>query len=217
MRTIRTLAIGLAVWLAPSPSAAQAPNGFVDSWFWGAKGGVASFTANDYVVAPSVGAEWLITRSRTALSVSFEQAFFETRTTVYDATVTAAARAVNIKDLRRVQASIFFFPFHAAVVRPYGGLGLALNTIQAATPVGTFASVAAQDSVNSSVDRQSSRASVVLTGGAQVHVWKVALFGQISTMPTRRNFLLNGAPNTMLAELGVRVRIAGAKERLENQ
>ena len=216
MRTLRVLLVGLvAATLAPRAGAAQKTNGFEDSWFWGVKGGTMMFTADEYTVAPSVGAEWLITRSRAALSLSVEQAFFETRTTVYDPTVTAAARSVDIKNLQRFHFGVFVFPFELTVIRPYAGLGLALNNISTATPIGTYANQAAQDTVMARVDRHSSRPSAVLTAGAQAQVWKVALFGQVSTMPTRSGFLINGAPNTMVAEVGMRIRVADAIEKMK--
>ena len=65
MRLLRVLtaAIGLAA-LLPRPSAAQEGRQFKDAWFWGIKGGgmLYSSASTEHSVAPSVGAEWLITR-----------------------------------------------------------------------------------------------------------------------------------------------------------
>ena len=96
MRTIRTLTAGLAcVAFLPAlaaaqsapPSVPQKARSFTDSWYWGAKGGVSMFSsATEDISAPSVGAEWMITRTRVAMYLSVEQAFFETEGAVFDPT-----------------------------------------------------------------------------------------------------------------------------------
>src|SRR5690348_668430 len=73
MRTVRWLVSGLALMaLLPTISAAQAGRLFKDSWFWGAKGGIATFstTSGASEVSPMAGVDWLITRSRGALYVA---------------------------------------------------------------------------------------------------------------------------------------------------
>ena len=87
MRLLRVLtaAIGLAA-LLPRPSAAQEGRQFKDAWFWGIKGGgmLYSSASTEHSVAPSVGAEWLITRSRAGLYMSFDQAFLSTTGQFFD-------------------------------------------------------------------------------------------------------------------------------------
>ena len=81
MRLLRVLtaAIGLAA-LLPKPSAAQGGRQFKDAWFWGVKGGgmLYSSASTENSLAPLVGAEWLITRTRGGLYLSFDQAFLTT-------------------------------------------------------------------------------------------------------------------------------------------
>ena len=75
MRTIRTLTATLAcAALLPALAAAQTVpqkvRSFTDSWYWGAKGGVSMFSAaTEDVSAPTVGGEWMITRTRVAMYV----------------------------------------------------------------------------------------------------------------------------------------------------
>ena len=157
----------------------------------------------------------LITRSHVALNVSVEQAFFDTKAAVFDATSTGSIRPVGISDLRRYNASVLFFPTQFGAIRPYAGIGLALNVIQSAQPEGTFSSSEAQSSVFTAVDQQSSRTSPVLTVGAQAQVQRVSLFAQAATMPTRNNFLINGAANTFMLEAGIRYNLLRAIDRLQ--
>ena len=99
MRIVRTFGLVLfAATALPMLAGAQATSlptaksarDFDDSWFWGVKGGSTMFTTGEAgtskVSAPTVGFEWLITRSRVALNVSVEQAFFDNTASVFDAT-----------------------------------------------------------------------------------------------------------------------------------
>jgi len=205
--------------MAEAQSPSRAPRGFEDSWFWGVKGGSTMFTTgpsgNEKVSAPTVGAEWIITRSRAALYLSVEQAFFDRTAGVFDPSSAGSVRPVDISDLRRYGAGIFLYPVRYGSIRPYGGLGLAINVIQNAEPEGTYSSEESQSAVFSAVDEQSSRVSAAFTLGVQAQVQRVSLFAQAVTMPTRSNFLINGSANTFVFEAGVRFNLLGAIERLQ--
>lgn len=224
MRIVRTFRLALAAaalipMLASAQAAAKAPRAFDDSWFWGIKGGSTMFTtgaAGDAKVsAPTFGAEWLVTRSRMGVYLSVEQAFFDNTAAVFDASSVGSARPVDISDLRSYNAGVYFFPLRYGNLRPYAGLGIAISVIQNAEPRGTYTSEASQQAVFESVDDQSSRVSPVFTAGAQYQVQRVSLFGQVATLPTRRNFLINGAANTFVLQAGVRFNLLGAIDRLQ--
>lgn len=224
MRTIRTLTAGLAcVALLPALAAAQsatqpAPQktrSFTDSWYWGAKGGVSLFgAAAEDISAPTVGAEWMITRTRIAMYVSIEQSFFDTEGAVLDTSIVGGARVVNLKDSRRYNLQLFAFPKQFGAFRPYAGLGVALISIREAEPAGPFTTPAAQDAVFTSVNDESSRAAAVFTLGGQVDVQRFGFFVQASTMATRNRFLINGRANTYLIEGGLRYNLVDAIEKL---
>ena len=79
MRSIRALTVAAVVMAAlPTIAHAQGGRGFKDSWFWGLKGGGYSLadSGQNYVQAPTVGVEWLITRTHGGLYVSGAQTFF---------------------------------------------------------------------------------------------------------------------------------------------
>lgn len=220
MRIVRKLGFTLLVAIVPTVAGAQAAHprtAFEDSWYWGAKGGIASFDPNGggRVNASSVGAEWLITRTRAGLYVSVDQAFFDEVAGVYDPTVQGSVRPVSISDLRRYSAGLLAFPIAHNNIRPYLGIGLSVNVIQNADPRGTFVSTASQDSVFNSVNELTSKVSAVFTGGAQVNFGRIALFGQASAMPTRNNFLFSGASHTFVIEAGLRYNLARAIEQLK--
>src|SRR5262245_33794946 len=133
MRLLRvvTAAIGLAA-LLPRPSAAQDARPFKDAWFWGIKGGgmLYSSASTDHSVAPTVGAEWLITRSRAGLYVSFDQAFLSTTGQFLDRDVDSTFfRPVALKNVRRFQMAGMVFPYQTAKYHPYFGIGLGLSQI----------------------------------------------------------------------------------------
>lgn len=225
MRIVRTFRLALtAAAFVPALVGAQgtsnAPRSFQDSWFWGAKGGSTMFTTGTdgaaKVTAPTVGAEWLITRTHAALYVSVEQAFFDNTAGVFDASAPGSLRAVNINDLRRYGAGVFIFPVTYGNLRPYAGLGLSLNVIQNADPLGTFTSADAQQNVFRAVDNQSSKVAAVFTLGAQAQLQpRLSVFAQAATMPTRRNFLINGAANTFVLEAGLRFNLIRAIDPLK--
>lgn len=215
MRRVRWLSIGVAVAvLLPTVVSAQAGRDFRDSWFWGAKAGVMSFstTTSGNVAAPTIGGEWLITRSRAALYVSIDQAFFNQTAGVFDPTA-GVDRVVEIGDMRRTSVALLAFPTTRRTVRPYGGIGLALNIIQ---------NVAVQRAPEDSSDLRSfgrdvldqkDRAAVLLMAGAQARLGsRLSVFGQGTLMPSRERFLLNDRA-TFFIETGVRLNFARAIER----
>ena len=221
MRIVRKFGYTLLMAAVPVAAGAQQManprTAFEDSWYWGVKGGIASFDPNGggRVNASSVGAEWLITRSRAALYLSLDQSFFDETAGVFDPTVQGSVRQVSISDLRRYSAGLLAFPVAIGNLRPYLGLGLSVNVIQNADPKGTFANQASQSSVFDAVGEQTSKASAVFTGGAQANFGRVAIFGQASAMPTRNNFLISGAAHTFLFEGGIRYNLARAIEQLK--
>lgn len=224
MRIVRTFRLALAAaavipTLVGAQAASKSPRGFENSWFWGIKGGSTMFTTgasgDAKVNAPTVGAEWVITRSKVALYLGVDQAFFDNTAAVYDASAPGSARAVNIGDLRSYNAGMFFYPLRYGNLRPYAGLGLAINVIQNADPLGTYVDAKSQAAVFTTIDDQSSRVSARFTLGAQYQVQRVALFVQGATMPTRNNFLINGAANSFVVEGGLRFNLLGAIEKLQ--
>jgi hypothetical protein len=69
------------------------------------------------------------------------------------------------------------------------------------------------DSVLTTVNDFSSRASVVFTAGTQWNLSKAGLFLQGSAMPTRNGFLLNRSAYTFMAQAGLRYNFGSAIDK----
>ena len=236
MRSARLLAV-IGVLSLPSFAAAQEKNPFIDSWFWGAKGGMAFLHTGTEARtdAWSVGAEWLITRTKFALYVGLDQAYFgcipselnecdeDTRvlSTVNDAPTRGVTRRVDIQDMRRLSASAYFFPKawgNSVTLRPYAGLGYSFNFVVRAQSDGNqFANAEARDTVLARIESAKTRSSFVLTTGLQLNYRRIAPFLQALVMPTRGSgeFLINGNGFTYYVEAGLRVNVGTAIERLK--
>jgi hypothetical protein len=213
MRTVRWMASGLAlVALLPTVGAAQSSRHFKDSWFWGAKFGLMNFatTSAGSSTAPLIGAEWLITRTRGGLYLSAEQAFFDKTSTVQDNV--GNSYAVAIEDMRRYAISALAFPVTYGSVRPYAGVGFSMNLIQHADLAEPVADPNQAPVVASRVANQKDRVSFISMAGAQVQYRRVSLFGQLTFMPTKANFLLNDR-STYLLEAGVRYNVGKSIDR----
>ena len=217
MRTIRRLSFGLALLaMLPAAAAAQEARPFTDAWYWGVKGGAMTVrTSAESKIAPTVGAEWMITRSRAGLYVSVEQGFFDVHGSVADASAPGGARDVAMKNFRRASFAFLAYPGMMGPVRPYAGIGLALNIVQRARPTDTtFPSTETADEVIQRVEDRRSRGSVVFMGGLQSEIRNLAIFAQATAMPTGGRFLLNGDDNLYMLEAGVRFNVGSAIEQL---
>jgi|SwirhisoilCB2_FD_contig_81_4875576_length_900_multi_5_in_0_out_0_2 hypothetical protein len=210
MRTVRWMAAGLTlVALTPALGAAQTSRSFNDSWFWGVKGGVISYStaAEHNKWAPSIGAEWLITRSRGALYISGEQAFFTGTSTVSDGTFNYN---VAIKDMRRYTAALLAFPVTWGALRPYGGIGLSMNLIQhAVLSDGVDPTTAAF--LQSSINDQKDAVSFLALAGLQAQYQRFSVFGQAGYMPMKNTSLFNGR-TTYVLEGGIRINFGSSIE-----
>lgn len=209
MRTVRWLASGLALMaLLPSISAAQTGRLFDNSWFWGAKGGIVSFSTSAGVskMSPLVGVEWLITRSKGALYVSGDQAFFTSTSTVPGDN--GAPSVVGIHNLRRYTAAMLAFPVTYGSIRPYGGVGFSLNVIQGVSITDTTASGSA---VAARAFDEKDRAAFIAMAGVQAQLQRLSVFGQVTYMPAKTRFLLDGR-TTYFLEAGIRYNVGTSRE-----
>ena len=216
MRLFRSPLLGLALLSAlPTIGSAQAGRLFKDSWFWGAKTGVMMYStkAVENAISPMVGGEWLITRTRGALYVSYDQTFFNNDSAIQDVLNTNGVRIVNMDDMRRLTFAALAFPKQYIGFRPYGGLGVALNFIQTATPRGTYVSASQANDIAATVEDQRTRASVLVMLGLQAQYSRWSLFGQATMMPAHAQFLINGR-STYFVEGGLRYNIGSSIERI---
>lgn len=193
---------------------AQESRPFRDSWFWGAKVGTLSLATNttNRTWAPSIGAEWFITRSAGGLWVFADHTSFDVTSEVEDGSTATGRRRVDLRNLRRVGFAAIVSPRAFGRARPYAGLGMALNVIgRAAAQVDSVAG-APSASLEKSVDDERSRATVIGLAGAQAQFARTAVFSQLTVMPGNRRFLLNDGPMVGI-DLGVRYNFGSSIAR----
>lgn len=218
MRTIRRLSSGLAlIVLLPTVAAAQTAHPFTNAWYWGAKGGAMTVrTGEESQIAPLVGVEWMITRTRAGLYLSLEQGYFDAVGSVVDTSAASGMREVRMKNFRRVNAALLAYPGTVAGLRTYAGVGVALNIVQRARPADVvFTSPGAASETMQRIEDRRSRTSVVFMGGVQREWSNLALFAQATAMPTGSRFLLSGDDNLYMLEAGLRLNIGSAIEKLD--
>ncbi len=193
MRTMRWLIAGLVFTTALGSNVnAQASRYFDDSWFWGVKSGVATFspTLGGNETAATYGAEWLITRTHGGLYVSFDQANVSTTSAVLDANTGDGVRPVAVSKLRRVGFAALAFPKRFGMVRPYAGLGLSVAVVGSAAPIAGASGDSVDAAVFDRIDERRSQAAVLGMAGVQVQFDRLAIFGQASVIPGQSTFLL---------------------------
>ena len=211
---MRLFFAGLACAVSFSGAApAQEARFFDDGWFWGVKAGAATFspTLGDNETAATYGAEWLITRSRGALYVSFDEANVSTVSAVFDANSSDGFRPVSVDKLRRVGVAALAFPVRFGRFRPYGGLGLSMDLVGSASPMVSGSGDDVDDAVFDRIDERRSQAAVLAMAGAQVQFERLAVFGQVSVVPGQSNFLL-GDNVLGFFEAGVRYNFGRSRE-----
>jgi len=208
-------AVVAAAALAPVRASAQRPRDFDDSWFWGAKAGVSTFspTLGSSQSSATYGLDWLITRTRGGLYVSGDESNVSAVSAVLDPNAAGGFRSVNVHKLRRIGFAALAFPWTFGRLRPYAGLGLMVSVIGDATPVVGASEANVDDAVFQRIQDRSSQASLLGTAGLQMQFHKLAVFGQASFSPSSSNFLLN---NSALGfyEAGVRYNFGTSREGL---
>ena len=216
MRRIRALSTVLAlVVLVPSLGAAQSGRPFKNSWFWGAKGGTFGYSTPTHMnsMAPMGGLDWLITRSRGGMYVSFTQAFFD-RTEQMHAEGDSI-RNVDLKNMRRFDIAAMIFPGQSLRFKPYAGIGFSIDQIASAVPQGTFSNPDAFASADALITQLRTSVSPVLMLGTQFELAGASLFVQGTAFPSQKNFFLHNAESSFSTSLeaGLRFNFGSSIER----
>jgi hypothetical protein len=192
---------------------AQASRYFDDSWFWGVKSGVATFspTLGGNETAATYGGEWLITRTHGGLYVSFDEANVSTTSAVLDANTSDGFRPVTVSKLRRVGFAALAFPKRFGNLRPYAGLGLSIDVVGSASPVGGASGDSVDAAVFDRIDQRRSQAGVLGMAGVQYQFERLAIFGQASVVGGQSRFLLGNSALGFF-EGGVRYNFGSSRE-----
>jgi len=223
---VLSLAAAAAVGLTPSAGAAQsATQGFADSWYWGAYGGYTSFATaagsqNLRTNAPTIGADWMLTRTKFALNVFLEQSYFSTTSSIASPTG-AGLLAVNINDMRRAGFDLMVFTPEYKAIKPYVGFGYSFNFINSASLrscascVSTFPTQAAADSNQKAIVDARAMGKGFINVGAMYIYKRFAPFAQITVMPTQgtSDWYINGTGFTTIWAVGLRYNFGTSIEK----
>src|SRR4051812_6417242 len=172
MRTIRALTTALALVAAlPIVATAQKGRPFKDSWFWGLKTGgfTLADSASNYVQAPVVGIDWLITRTHGGLYISGSQTFFHEQTFVLRDNfggLDSGFRPVTLKNMRRLDVALMGFPGEHLLIHPYVGVGFSLMQVVAASAEPPFFSADQITSAQATINAEKVGFQPIFMGGA---------------------------------------------------
>jgi len=191
MQKLRAVAVAVMATLVVTASAsAQGRRNFDNSWFWGFKTGVNTFSApgRGNTSTVDLGIDWLITRTKGGLYVSGNQSIFERDITIFD-TGAATNRTVRVNDLRRITLAGVAFPKHFGGITPYAGIGYTIAILGDARVFVDSASTFPSNAFLDDVDKSRSRSAAVGMAGVQIQTMRFAIFAQETLVPSNPSFL----------------------------
>ena len=214
MQKHRAVVVALVATLVVSASAhAQGMRDFDNSWFWGFKSGVNTFSVPGHGNTSTVdfGVDWVITRTKGGLYVSGNQSIFERDLEFIDPTSNSGQRTVRVNDLRRITVAGLVFPKHFGGITPYAGLGYTITVLGDARVFVDSANTFPSNAFLDEVERERSRGAVVAIGGVQIQARKLAIFAQETIVPSNSSFLFSSVLNFF--EFGVRLNFGSSIDR----
>ena len=214
MQKLRAVAVAVVATLVVSASAsAQEMRNFDNSWFWGFKSGINTFSAPGHGNTSTVdlGIDWLITRTKGGLYVSGNQSIFKRDVDVYDPASSTLQRTVQVSDLRRISFAAVAFPKHFGAITPYAGLGYSIAVLGDVRVYADTANSVPNNAFFDKVDAARSRGAVFGMGGVQIQTKRAAIFAQETMLPSNGQFLF---PSVLsFFEFGVRYNFGSSIDR----
>jgi opacity protein-like surface antigen len=222
MRSMKILAAAACLTMSAVATADAQPRPFRDAWFWGVHGGLTSYSGSSSTdaavssssVAPQLGLDWLITRQRGGLYVSFNQAFLTATGSVINGPTSADTgfRFVDVKNLRRFNLAAMAFPGDFVRLHPYVGGGFAFGYLGEAQPQFGITDTDRQaEFAASAVNDTKAGIGPLFIAGAQYRMRGLSVFGQFTAAAMSRDFMLAfGNPVSMSTEFGVRYNIGSS-------
>jgi hypothetical protein len=214
MQKLRAVAVAMAATLVVSASAnAQGMRNFDNSWFWGFKSGINTFSAPGHGNTSTVdlGIDWLITRTKGGLYVSANQSIFGRDVEVSDATARRNERTVLVNDLRRISFAAVAFPKHFGTITPYGGIGYMIAVLGDARVRVDSADTFPNNAFFDKVESRRSRGAVLGMAGIQIQTRRAAIFAQETMLPSNANFMFSSVLSFF--EFGVRYNFGSSIDR----
>ena len=214
MEKHRAVVVALVATLVVSASAnAQEMRNFDNSWFWGFKSGVNTFSVPGHGNTSTVdfGVDWLITRTKGGLYVSGNQSVFERDLEFLDQASSTGQRTVRVNDMRRISVAAVAFPKHFGGITPYGGVGYMIAVLGDARVFVDSANTFPTNAFLDEIDRERSRSAVMGLVGLQIQTRRAAIFAQETLLPSSSTFLFRSVLNFF--EFGVRWNFGSSIDR----
>jgi hypothetical protein len=214
MQKLRAVAVALVATVVVSASAnAQGVRNFDNSWFWGFKSGINTFSVpgGGNTSTVDLGVDWLITRTKGGLYVSGNQSVFERDIQFADPTSNTGERTVRVNDMRRITLAGVAFPKHFGGITPYAGVGYSIVVLGDARVFVDSANTFPNNAFLDEVERERSRGAVVGLGGVQIQLSRMAIFAQETLVPSNRSFLFSSVLSFF--EFGVRWNFGSSIDR----
>ncbi|HEV7837996.1 MAG TPA: hypothetical protein VGO75_08025 [Gemmatimonadaceae bacterium] len=214
MQKLRAVAVALVATIVVSASAdAQGMRNFDNSWFWGFKSGVNTFSVPGHGNTSTVdlGVDWLITRTRGGLYVSGNQSIFQRNLEFIDPASNTGQRTVRVNDMRRITFAALAFPKHFGGITPYGGIGYTIAVLGDARVFVDSANTFPDNSFLDEVERERSRGAVMGMAGIQIQTKRAAIFAQETLLPSNSSFLFRSVLSFF--EFGVRWNFGSSIDR----
>ena len=214
MEKHRAVVVALVAALVVSASAnAQEMRNFDNSWFWGFKSGVNTFSVPGHGNTSTVdfGVDWLITRTKGGLYVSGNQSVFERDLEFLDQASSTGQRTVRVNDMRRISVAAVAFPKHFGGITPYGGVGYMIAVLGDARVFVDSANTFPTNAFLDEIDRERSRSAVMGLVGVQIQTRRAAIFAQETLLPSSSTFLFRSVLNFF--EFGVRWNFGSSIDR----
>jgi len=213
MQKLRAVFVALAATVVSGSAHAQGNRNFDNSWFWGFKSGVSTFSVPGHGNTSTVdlGIDWVITRSKGGLYVSGNQSIFQRDLEFLDPASTTGQRTVRVHDMRRITLGALAFPKHFGGITPYGGLGYQITVLGDAQVFVDSANTFPTNAFLDEVENERSRSAVVGIAGVQIQASRLAIFAQETIAPSNSNFLFRSVLNFF--EFGVRLNFGSSIDR----
>jgi hypothetical protein len=214
MQKLRAVAVAVAATIVVSASAnAQEMRNFDNSWFWGFKSGINTFSVPGHGNTSTVdlGIDWLITRTKGGLYVSANQSVFERDLEFQDPTSNSGQRTVRVNDMRRITLAGVAFPKHFGGITPYAGVGFTIAVLGDARVFVDSANTFPNNSFLDEVESERSRSSAMGMAGVQIQMSRAAIFAQETLIPSNNTFLFRSVLNFF--EFGIRINFGSSIDR----
>jgi hypothetical protein len=214
MQKLRAVAMALATMTVVSASGnAQEMRNFDNSWFWGVKSGINTFSAPGHGNTSTVdlGIDWLITRTNGGLYVSADQSIFKRDVDVLDPASNNGERTVQVSDMRRITFAALAFPKHFGGITPYAGVGYTIAVLGDARIRVDSTDTFPTNSFVDQVEARRSRGAILGMAGVQIQTKRFAIFAQESMLPSNSNFLFSSVLSFF--EFGIRYNFGSSIDR----